>query len=263
VKNICAIMQPTFMPWAGYFDLIDAVDVMVFLDDVQLTRRSWHTRNRIKTSQGELFLTLPIVKDKHRDDQLICDARVQAAGFKSKFLATIEQSYRKATFFNEVMPLVRSLIEAPIEVLSRFNANIIQVVAERIGLSCQFCFSSELGPIDGQKDEKLANICRVLDIPAYLSARGSADYIEAEQVGGAFRRMGIDLWYQNYAPVEYPQLYGSFIPYMGIFDLLFNVGLATARATINTGRSPAVVPEELVMSGRSRSRDIALTEELG
>jgi hypothetical protein len=87
---LCAIMQPTYFPWTGYFDLIDQSDKFVFLDDVQLVRRSWMVRNRIKTSQGPLFLSIPVRKTKHRDEQLLHETEIDySQNWQKKHLDSI------------------------------------------------------------------------------------------------------------------------------------------------------------------------------
>jgi hypothetical protein len=98
--NLTAIMQPTFFPWIGYFDLIDQVESFVFYDDVQLVKRSWQVRNRIKSANGELFLTIPIKKNKTRDELLISEAEIAYdENWQSKHLKSIESAYKKADHF--------------------------------------------------------------------------------------------------------------------------------------------------------------------
>lgn len=236
---ICAIMQPTFMPWVGYFDLIDSVDKFVFLDDVQLTKRSWQVRNRIKTVQGELYITLPIKKSKHRNEEMINSAKISNFEWVGKTLKTIQANYKKSSCFGEVYPFIEVLLNSKKEMLSDFNSYIILEISKKIGIQTEFLHSSILSS-EGIKDELLSNICLEIGADMYLSPQGSAIYIEEKNAGGAFSKQNIELYYHDYNPISYPQLHGDFIPYMGIFDLLLNVGFEDALNMIRSGRKEKI-----------------------
>ena len=233
----CTIMQPTYNPWLGYFDLIDKVDIFVFLDNVQLVKRSWQVRNRIKTPNGELFLTIPIRKTKRRDELLIKDALINDEHpWRKKHLKTIETYYSKTKFFEEVFPFLKKLILNPTRNLADFNINIIQAIAKRIGIETPFVRASQIPNLTGRKDKLLASICKQLKCRVYISPQGSAAYLEKEIPGGEIVKNGIELYYHNYEHPVYRQLYGEFLPYMGVFDLLFNEGFENALTIIRQGR---------------------------
>ena len=243
-KNSCAIMQPTFMPWVGYFDLINSVEKFVFLDDVQLTKRSWQVRNKIKTSNGEHFITIPIEKTQNGRDVTINDAKIHQTDWKDKFLKALQHSYKKTKYYNEVYPFVEKLIKYDSDVLSVFNINMITSIAQKLNIGTQFFKSSDLKNIDGVKDERLVNICKTIDSQLYLSPQGSAIYIEACNPGGEFTLNNIELYYHNYEPTQYNQLYGDFLPYIGIFDLLFNEGFENAKGIIFNGHKQSIYFKE-------------------
>lgn len=239
--NLSAIMQPTFLPWIGYFDLIDQVDNFVFYDDVQLARRSWQIRNRIKSSNGELYLTIPIKKSKSRDDLLICESEISyEEKWQNKHLKSIESSYRKAAHFTAVFEFLVAQYESKHHLLSQFNESFIKNVAENLGIKTTFLTSSSLEGIEGAKDARLAAICKKINSTMYLSPQGSADYIEALSAGGELYRQNIELYYHFYEHPKYTQLYPDFIPYMSILDLLFNEGFENALDIIRTGRKDKV-----------------------
>lgn len=232
-----AIMQPTYMPWLGYFAMIDGVDIFVFLDDVQLNKRSWQTRNRIKERDGkELMLSIPL-HTKGRDETRICDACFAEEDWYGKHLASIGQSYRKARFYDEVFDLLKGVYESKHKILSEFNISFISSVCEYVGIDTKMVNSSSMEGIAGSKDSLLVNICKKLEIDTYLSAKGSAIYIEKEKPGGAFGESGIRLEYQNYEHPVYKQMGSIFMPYMGIVDLLFNYG-TEALPVIRSGVRP-------------------------
>ncbi len=230
-------MQPTYNPWLGYFDLMDKVDIFVYLDNVQLAKRSWQVRNRIKTSQGELFLTIPIKKTKKREKTLIYEAVINdEENWRKKHLKALELNYRKAPYFDEVFPFVNKLIFNDINILGDFNINIIEAIKDKIGIKTKTLKTSQLKDLKGKKDELLVNICKKLNCDTYVSPQGSACYIEKGKPGGLFTENNIDLYYHNYKHPAYNQLYGDFLPYMGIFDLLFNEGFSNALDIIRKGR---------------------------
>lgn len=231
-------MQPTYLPWLGYFDMIDQVETFVFLDNVQLVKRSWQTRNRIKSPQGELFLSIPIKKEKSRDLQLINNAHfVTSDSWMESHLRSIEQFYRKALFFEEVYPVLRNLyLSYNDTLLSQFLIGIIKEISNLLGITTNFIIASELGKFNSRKDDLLVEISKKNGCDSYLSALGSSGYIESENEGGAFLRNNIALYYQHYLHPEYPQLYGSFISHLSIIDLLFNSGLEKSLQILKSGR---------------------------
>jgi len=236
-----AIMQPTYLPWLGYFDMIDQADIFVFLDSVQLAKRTWQVRNRIKTANGELMLTIPIKKTKTRSETVICEAIIDDdTGWRDVHTKTIEFAYKKSLYFNDVFPFIRELIYAHTNFLSTFTTNIIQCIADRIGIKKRCLFSSRLHQTVARKDTLLVTACKATDCNEYLSAPGSAEYIEKESPGGEFLKEGIDLFYHHYEHPAYNQINGSFLPYMGIIDLLFNQGFDHSLAVIRSGRKPPV-----------------------
>jgi hypothetical protein len=236
-----AIMQPTYLPWLGYFDLIDQVDIFVFLDDVQLVKRSWQTRNRIKTAQGELYLTIPVRNGKKRNETLICDALIaEDEPWKEKHVKSIESAYRKAPCFSLVFPFIKEMIFNQEKNISDYNIHIIKQIAAKIGLMTEFIRSSALRGINGKKDARLVSICKQVDCCEYLAVQGSAAYIESESAGGEFTKNDIRLFYHNYEHPAYDQVNGEFIGFMSVIDLLFNHGFGHALTIIRKGRKPVI-----------------------
>ncbi len=237
-----AIMQPTYIPWLGYFDLIDRVDTFVFLDNVQLVKRSWQVRNRIKTVQRELFLTIPIKKKQHRDDMLINSAYISYdEDWKRKHVKSIELSYKRSPYFQEVFPFILSLYdEKTPETLSEFNIYIIKEISKKLNITTTFINSSALENISGHKDTLLCNICKCIGSDYYISPAGSADYIEEKSDGGEFTKNNIQLFYHNFEHPNYMQPSGEFIPYMCIYDLILNIGFEKSLNIIRSGRKAEI-----------------------
>ena len=242
-----AIMQPTYMPWLGYFAMIDDVDIFVFLDDVQLNKRSWQTRNRIKEhDEKELMLSISLKKSS-RDETRICDAIFANNEWKQKHLRCISQIYRKCKYYDEVFPWLEKIYLSSENRLSDFSIALITSVCGYIGIKTKLIKSSNLDGIEGTKDELLVNICKKVYIDTYLSAKGSATYIEAENPGGYFTKAGIGLEYQNYEHPIYEQKGKVFMPYMSVIDLLFNCG-RRALEIIRSGVRESYTSENVPIS---------------
>jgi hypothetical protein len=215
-----AIMQPTYLPWIGYFSLIDQVDIFVFLDKVQFDKRSWQQRNRIKTAQGELFLSVP-VQTKGKPFQKICDVLLdKTQHYPSKHLKAIENSYSKARYYAEYWSEMVEVFNRDYKYLSDLNIALIQWFVEKLGIEVTFVKSRNLKS-EGTKVELLVRICHEVGAGQYVSPLGSKGYIDKNNI---FRQEKIDLSYQNYTHPEYTQLHKQFVPYMSMVDLLMNEG---------------------------------------
>ena len=215
-----AIMQPTFLPWVGYFALMERVDHFVLLDSVQFARRSWQQRNRIKTAQGELMITVP-VKKKGRRDELICDVEVDnPQDWAARSLKSVHMAYKRAPYFDAFSQGFDHHIAVPSQLLADLNINLITWMAAAFGISTPVSRSSTLN-VAGSKDELLVNICKIYGAEIYVSPPGSHNYIDNSD---RFENAGITVEWHNYEPAVYPQLHGPFLPYMAAIDLLFNCG---------------------------------------
>jgi WbqC-like protein len=219
MKSI-AIMQPTYIPWVGYFALIDRVDEFVFLDSVQFERRSWQQRNRIKGSGGEIMLTVPVQKAQ-REQLRICDAKIDySSEFVRKHIAAIQHAYGKAPFFKEYKDIVFAAINKKTSLLADLNINIIKKTAKVLGIETPMIRSSELSST-GTKDELLYNICCEMNAQVYVSPPGSKEYLDNSIF---FEKGAFPLLYHKYIPKPYHQLFGECVLYMSVVDLLFNEG---------------------------------------
>ena len=233
----CAIMQPTYIPWLGYFDLIDQVDKFVFLDNVKLEKSSWQVRNRIKTRQGELYLTIPVNTPQGRMHTLINETLIDnKQPWQEKHLKSITHSYKDAAFFNEVFSFLERLLTKRIDALSPLNIAVIKEISAKLGIATQFIKASDLAGITGVRELRIVSICKTLGCEYYLSPIGASGYIEKYSPGGQLVKNGLQLYYQNYEHPIYSQLYGTFTPFMSVIDLFFNCGFLRAREIIKSGR---------------------------
>ena len=243
---IVAIMQPTFLPWIGYFDLIDRVDRFVFFDDAQVLKRSWAVRNRILTQNGESFLTVPLVGHSQNENCSFVNTQIDPAPkWRRTHLASIRHAYAKAPFFQPVFEMVEDWINAEHSTIGSLNMSLIRTIAERIGIDTQFVQSSDLKGVTGAKDARLLSVCRSVGASTYLAAQGSAAYIETDRPGGAFSDSDIALFYHNFDHPIYPQQSDGFTSHMCIIDLLMNCGFASALDIIRSGRREWLTGNEL------------------
>tara|TARA_R110002126_G_scaffold291807_1_gene459776 strand:+ start:232329 stop:233036 length:708 start_codon:yes stop_codon:yes gene_type:complete len=221
MKSI-AIMQPTFLPWLGYFALIDSVDEFVFFDHVQFEKRSWQQRNKIKTANGPIWLSVP-VSTKGKQFQTIQDTEILYEGDKNpldKITKSIELNYQKAPFYQDYADDIFSAFAAKPQYISELNQTIIKYICHEIGIQTPFINSSSLD-VSGKKDILLVDICQAREATHYISPPGSKVYLDESD---AFEGNNIHLSYHEYIHPEYAQLHDGFEPYMCILDLLFNEG---------------------------------------
>lgn len=243
MRKIIAIMQPTYMPWMGYFSMIEQADEFVFLDSVQLVGRSWQVRNKIKDNNQERVLTIPIDKSHARSERMINNTLYANEAWKNNHLENIRHAYRKSPFFKEIIDFLEPLYFRTYNSIGDLNMTLISEICRKIGINTKFYQSSKFH-MNSHKDDLLVEICRYLGADTYLSAQGSAVYIEKGNAGGAFSRQGISLLYLNYEHPTYPQQGEKFIPYIGIYDLLFNVGFNDALKIICKGKHQNYTCEE-------------------
>jgi hypothetical protein len=220
MESEVAIMQPTYLPWIGYFAMIDRVDRFVYLDSVQFARRSWQQRNRIKSADGELMLTIP-VNSKGRRDQLIAETEiVWTSGFSTKHVRAIEAAYRKAPFFETYFDGLKTKLLQEQPFLADFTIGLIEFLCGAFNIATPRVRSSSL-QAGGQKADLLASLCQTVGATSYLSAPGSQGYIEESD---AFERASVSVRYHHYNHPIYPQGKRDFLPYMAAIDLLFHCG---------------------------------------
>ncbi|MGD2131670.1 MAG: WbqC family protein [Maricaulaceae bacterium] len=224
-RRTAAVIQSCYIPWKGFFDIVGSVDVFVIYDDVQYAKRHWHNRNKIKTADGLKWLTIP-VETKGKYLQNIDETRISDT-WADKHMLSIRHAYRKAPHFDEIAAWFEPLYEeaAKCEMLSDVNALFMRAISEQLGFETEFVWSSDLSA-DGQKTDRLLNICQEIGADCYLSGPAAQVYFEGDKfdaAGVAYRWMD----YSGYA--EYPQLHGAFEHGVSAVDLLMNVG-ADARA---------------------------------
>lgn len=216
-----AISQSNYIPWKGYFDLINSVDYFVLFDDMQYTRRDWRNRNRIKTHHGLLWLTIP-VKAKGNYYAKIKEIEVADDSWFKEHWLTITHNYNRAQYFKEYKTFFSNLYYAQQSeiYLSKINYNFIASICDFLKIKTKLLWSAQFELVDG-KTERLVHICKQLGATEYLSGPSARAYLDES----LFIRNNIELKYMDYSGYpEYKQLFPPFVHEVSILDLIFNEG---------------------------------------
>lgn len=216
-----AMMQPAFLPWQGFFALIQAADVFVFLDDFQFSIQSYHQRNRLLVSPDVAdWYTVPVNK-KEAFKKPLCQVLPSAASnWQVKMQKRIVQSYGKTPYFATVYPLFERNFTQHCS-LAEMNMGFIRDVCALLGWEKEIVCSSAM-QIAGSRTEKIINILETMHATQYLSAQGACEYMKEDKYP---EKTSIPVQFLDYAINEYPQ-YGTttFISHLSILDALFNIG---------------------------------------
>ncbi|MGG1552413.1 WbqC family protein [Paenibacillus ferrarius] len=209
--------QPAYLPWLGYLEKIKNSDIYVYLDSVQFETRSFINRNKIKTPNGGIWLSVPVKSKGHREiplNQLEIDTSID---WKTAHLKAIYLNYKKAPKFNECYSKLESLYSTEHTYLSDLCYNQLLFWFKEFNITTRIVKSSELN-IKSKKSDLILDLCKHYNSDVYISGTLGRDYIEISK----FQEFGIEVIFQNYLHPVYPQLWGSFIPYMSVLDFWMN-----------------------------------------
>lgn len=220
-----AVSQSNYIPWRGYFDLINSVDAFVFLENVQYTKQDWRNRNRIQTPQGTHWLSIPILA-MEPEHNLILDARFAERSWQEQHLATIRRSYARAPYFAEIFPEFAQVVESLSQSsLSELNIGLIRHLCQHLGIDAKTFVSTEF-PDSADPTVRILNICLALGATTYLSSAKAKTYLNEEM----FTRHGIAVEWFEFGPyARYEQVWGHNDDALSILDTIFNVGLDASR----------------------------------
>lgn len=220
------IHQPDFLPHLGFFHRLLHANLFVILDNVQYvngTSQSWMNRDKLKTPQGEKWLTVS-VKKAARETPINQIELSTNTDWKKNNLNLITQNYREAPYFTEIYPYIEDLYASEDLLLAEFNFNSIKMLMKLLGVKIAIVFASHFDTI-GKKNELLLDILQKVDATHYLSGLGARAYFKPEP----YEKAKIDVVWQSFIHPVYPQLHGEFIPYLSSIDLLFNCGVEKSR----------------------------------
>ncbi|MFA5114033.1 MAG: WbqC family protein [Candidatus Margulisiibacteriota bacterium] len=219
-----AVIQSNYLPWKGYFDIINDVDLFVFYDDVQFTRNDWRNRNRIKTPNGLKWLTVPCGPDISR---LIHEVRLDSSKWQEKHFNQIAEAYKQSPYFARYEPFWRQIYrEKTWQSLSELNQTLVRrIMGELLGVTRQYADSRQY-ELTGRGAPRLLSLLQQVGATSYVTGPSAANYLNEQM----FRERGIELIWKDYNGYpEYPQLYRPFEQQVSIIDLLFNTGPAAPQ----------------------------------
>ena len=208
----CAIMQPTYLPWVGYFNLIARVDAFIFLDDAQFQKGSWHNRNHINNNGSRQWIAVPVRHERLK--QKINETLFSGGIWRAKHIKTINQTYGSHDHISDIACIIRALENDQSDNLADLNINIIKLISEKLSIKTKFLRSSDLG-IDGKRSARLVEILAHIGATEYLSPVGAKQYLEED----LFEEISeVKLTFQEFQPQPYPQKSTNFfLSHLSIF----------------------------------------------
>ena len=226
MSKTVVIHQPDFLSYLGFFHRLLQADLFVLLDCAQYvdgTRNAWMNRDKIKTPQGEKWLTVS-VRRAPRNSQIREIELSDSIDWRAGNLNLLRENYKSAPFFAEIFPAVEELYAYQCEKLIDFNLRSIDLMLKLFDVHPAMQFASTLDPV-GKKNDLLVDIRGKVGATHYLSGTGARDYFEP----APFERAGITVLWQEFKHPVYPQSHGDFLPYLSSIDLLFNCGISRSR----------------------------------
>jgi hypothetical protein len=216
------IIQPSYLPWRGFFHLLWLADTVVFLDDVQYDTHSWRNRNRIKGVNGAFWLTVPVRIPAWPPPEVNQVEIDNSRNWRRKHRESIRQSYGGSAWASEYLPLVEGFLERPWTNLAELDIHTTIELARTLGFQRDWlrCSELRLAGAPFKPTERLIRICEAVGATHYLSGPTAKDYMDAP----LFADAGVELQYMEYDYRPYEQRFGGFEPRLSVIDLLLNCG---------------------------------------
>jgi len=227
---IISIHQPDFLPWLGFFNKARLSDLLVIGDHVQYRNKGYQNRNKIKTTKGAQWLTIPIV---HNWGQAIKDVGINeteqnGVSWDELHLRTLQVNYGKAPFYDKYIGIFEKIYRRRIKLLADNNLEFLKAIFEILGINVPIKKTSEM-TLSKAKTELIVEICKTVGADAYISGMGGSQYMEEN----LFAENGLKLLFNNYEHPVYNQQFmnSGFLPNMSIIDLIFNHGPESLEIT--------------------------------
>lgn len=221
--------QPVYLPWLGLFHKIAISDSFCYFDDVQYLKKDWNNRNKIKTQNGEVWLTVPVLSKGYRRRKIKEIEIDNSINWQRKHWKSIYFNYKKAPYFNKYADFFEDLYKKEWQYLTDLNEYMLKWFLKELEIKVDYYKASELN-FQGDKSGLVLDMCKKLGADLYIFGALGKDYAKEED----FNREDVKIYFQDYKHPAYNQLHGGFVPYMSIIDLLFNCG----------GRSLEILMEE-------------------
>ena len=211
--------QPNYLPYPGLIGKILQSDKFIYVSNVQLEKKSWQNRNRIKGANGEIMLTVPVMT-KGKFEQKISETKINnTENWRMKHFNAISLNYKKAPYASNYMDFFEDLYKRDWEYLNDLDIHIMNYVLSELGIKTEIYYDTDFD-FQGSNNALLVEMTKTLSCDTYLSNKGSDSYVDIS----AFTSNGLNHKYLDYKGVEYPQCFRGFVPYLSIFDMMFNIG---------------------------------------
>ena len=226
------IVQPFYLPWIGYFGMIDESDIFVFADNLQFLKKSWQRRNKIKTTDNRSkWLTVPVNNNFGQmiNEVIINNSKTykqknKTLNWKEKHWDLISTSYAKAPYFDDYKEDINEIFTREWKLLVDLDVYINEKISKLMHLKIpHFIRLSDMDGLEGRKVDSILNICNYLGADEYISGPAAKNYIDYNEFQ-KFKQNNIDLYWFEFPYPIYPQIGKDFIPYLSAIDLLFNTG---------------------------------------
>jgi len=217
MQKTIGILQPGYLPWLGFFEQVYRSDIFVIYDDVQYDKHGWRNRNRIKNANGFQWLTVPVrasAKPLVKDTQIANEHHWQ-----KKHIAALQMAYSRAPYFEHYFSKMSHILSQEWVYLIDLDVALMEYLMSELGLKRELVFASDLN-VAGEQTERLVKMCQALDATRFYEGAAGKNYIDNH----LFEAANITLEYQEYEHPTYNQLFGEFVPYLSVVDLLFNHG---------------------------------------
>jgi len=194
MTKIITIHQPNYIPWLGFFHKLLISDVYVAFDDVQFEKNSFNNRNKIKTANGDCWLTIPIITKGKSKETLLNSAQIDNnQNWAKKHLKTIKTNYSKAEYYDDYIDFFEDTYSKKWTYLSELNMYILQWIIDELKIDTEIILSSEIKNKKEKKDELVLEICKGLDADIYISGALGKDYLKTND----FEKEKIKVYFQN------------------------------------------------------------------
>jgi hypothetical protein len=224
-----AIMQPYFLPYIGYFQLINAVDVFVIFDDVNYIKKGWINRNTILVNGNGFLFNIPL--QEVSQNKLINQISIEEdSNWKKSLLKTLTLTYKKAPFFAEVFQIIENIIEYDEKNLAKFIAYSLRKICSLLAIETTIMVSSEIEKNNDLKgQDKIIEICKKLEATNYINAIGGQELYNSD----TFSNCQISLNFIKSEPIQYTQFDNDFIPWLSIIDVIMFNSVEETKLLLN------------------------------
>jgi hypothetical protein len=228
-----SIMQPSYLPWLGYFELMAYTDLFVYLNDVQYTRKDWRSRNRVKTANKVVWLSAAVVRSPRETP--INQIRLNyKEPWVKKHLRTIKLSDSRAPYFQPFFDDLSGVLNEQFEYLQDLNDALVRLCMKYLYIDCKLAWSSDLDITSLDKNDRIIKICKAFSASLLYDTKAAKAIIDSS----LFATQGIEVVFQSYQHAEYPQLWGDFIPHLSAVDLIMNTGPEARRYLLHSPVPP-------------------------